>query len=89
MWDGPILPSGWASFRASPPADTGFEAYVYKANLSFLPESYVGTGITTPVPPGLKAGGVLAINKTVDSGLPGILIPSFRTQPLSPAYPTG
>lgn len=87
--DGPLLPAGFERYKPSVPADVGTEDYIFKSGLSFIPESYVGTGIVTATPPALARHGVLAINKTLDSGLPGILVPSFRPQPLSPQYPTG
>jgi len=90
LFDGPILPFGYNTFKPAPAADVGFEDYVFNPNLSFIPTSAVGPGILSRMtPPGPGNVGVLAINKTVDSGLPGILVPSFKPQPLSPSNPTG
>lgn len=87
--DGPLLPFGFSTYRPAPPADTGMEAVIHGTRLSFIPQSYVGTGLVTGAPPNVQSGGVLAINRSLVSGLPGVLVPSMRTQPLSPSYPTG
>lgn len=78
---------GFASFRNVPPADVGMEDYVFQPGLTFLPMSLPGPGTFTPPPLGLQPGSVLALNTSRDSGLPGILIPNFKTQPLSASNP--
>lgn len=80
---------GFARFRKAPDADVGFQDYIYQPGLSFLPVDTEGTGRKTDPPPSIKRGSVLAIASPLVSGLPGVLIPSFRTQPLSPNNPTG
>ena len=90
LFDGPILPHGFNTFRRAPAAEVGFEDYIFNPNLSFIPTSAVGPGLLSRnTPPGPGNVGVLAINKAIDSGLPGILAPSFKPQPLSAQYPTG
>lgn len=80
---------GFGTFKAAPSADVGFEDYIFNPGLSFLPMPINGTGIRTANPPSIASDTTLAINTNTLSGLPGILIPSFRTQPLSAQYPTG
>lgn len=80
---------GFERYKKAPDADVGFQDYVFNPGLSKLPIDTEGTGRITAPPPTIQLGSVLAINSATVSGLPGILIPSFRTQPLSPQYPTG
>lgn len=88
--DGPVLPQGFNTFQRAPAADVGMEDYIFQPNLSFIPMTFVGTGLVTiHNPPAVNSNGVLALNTARESGLPGIIVPSFRTQPLSPNNPTG